>query len=197
MLKLNYRYIGILGGSFDPPHRAHVMISLAAWRMLKLDKILWLITPQNPLKAHAPTPLAERLDACREYLKPYPHIIASDLETRLKTHYAIDTIRALKIHYPRTRVVWLMGSDNFTQLHHWKSWRAFIHETIIAVYPRPKSALKARCAPAAHYIAQYGKSPHYAHNASAYFKNRTPPAWLILRGVQSPLSSSQLRENNV
>ena len=46
--------IGLLGGSFDPPHKGHLYISLEAKKILKLDEIWWLVTPQNPLKINKP-----------------------------------------------------------------------------------------------------------------------------------------------
>lgn len=191
--RLPYRYIGILGGSFDPPHTAHLMISCSAQRTLALDKILWLLTPQNPLKNHRSAPLDARLKSARIIAKPYPQIIATDLEAKLKTRYTIDTIRALKACYPKTRFVWLMGSDNLMQLHRWKAWQKFVREVPLAIYLRPPDATRALLAPASRYLAH---THRHTPVAARHFKNQTPPAWLILKGAQSTLSSSQIRKKS-
>ena len=58
--------IGLLGGSFDPPHRGHLYISLEAKRILKLNEIWWLVTPKNPLKIIKPASYKERLNNCKK-----------------------------------------------------------------------------------------------------------------------------------
>ena len=63
------KHIGLLGGSFDPPHKGHLYISLEAKKILKLDEIWWLVTPQNPLKINQPASYSER---CLLYTSPSP-----------------------------------------------------------------------------------------------------------------------------
>ena len=58
---LDGRKIGLFGGSFDPPHLGHVHFSLQAIRQFNLDKVIWLISPRNPLKNMAPAPIQIRL----------------------------------------------------------------------------------------------------------------------------------------
>ena len=50
MVKNNFKKIGVLGGSFDPPHKGHLYISKQSIKLLKLDKVIWAITKKNPLK---------------------------------------------------------------------------------------------------------------------------------------------------
>ena len=69
------KHIGILGGSFDPPHRGHIYISLEAKKMLSLDQVWWLVTPQNPLKITRPATYEERINDCYDIVKTHPILI--------------------------------------------------------------------------------------------------------------------------
>ena len=128
--------VGLFGGSFDPPHTGHRLVSLTALKALQLDRIWWLVSPQNPLKQHAPKDTAARVAACRA-LARHPKIFVSDEETRLGTQYAIDTVRRLKAANPGVRFIWLMGADNLAGLHKWKFWDELMREIPVAIYPRP------------------------------------------------------------
>ena len=64
--------VGLLGGSFDPPHRGHLFISLEAKKVLKLSEIWWLVTPKNPLKINNPASYLERINNCNKFVKNHP-----------------------------------------------------------------------------------------------------------------------------
>ena len=84
--------IGLLGGSFNPPHLAHRAISLFAIKRLKLDRVWWLVTPGNPLKQNgALHDLDERAEAARS-MADDPRIDVSCLESVIGTRYTVDTI---------------------------------------------------------------------------------------------------------
>ena len=140
--------IGILGGSFDPAHQGHLLISQVALRRLGLERVWWLVSPGNPLKAHGPAPLAMRIAAARATARD-PRILVTDIEARLGLRKTADTLHALARLYPGVRFVWLMGSDNMVQFHHWDRWRAIADQVPIAVMARPGSRLAARHAVAA------------------------------------------------
>ncbi len=182
--------VGLFGGSFDPPHAGHCLVSLTALKALQLDRIWWLVSPQNPLKQHAPKDTAARVAACRA-LARHPKIFVSDEETRLGTQYAIDTVRRLKAASPGVRFVWLMGADNLAGLHKWKFWDDLMREIPVAIYPRPGSTLQAGISPAAMRFAPWRKPA----SAAASFRFAQAPAWIILDGVLSGLSSSALRHH--
>ena len=97
------RRIGILGGSFNPAHQGHVDISLAAIHRLGLDQVWWLVSPQNPLKAHdGMAPLAERLAAAKTFVKAScgdSRIKVTDLEARLGTTYTAETLALILRRY--------------------------------------------------------------------------------------------------
>ena len=90
------RRVGLLGGSFNPAHRGHRRVTLAAIRALDLDEAWWLVSPGNPLKAGAPdmAPLAARLASARATTRRAP-IRATAVEARLGTRYTADTAHKL------------------------------------------------------------------------------------------------------
>jgi len=141
--------IGLLGGSFNPPHDAHLAISLFAIKRLKLDRVWWLVTPGNPLKEHgALRDLEQRAEAARKMASD-PRIDISCLESVIGTRYTVDTITYLRRRVPGLRLVWIMGADNLAQFHRWQNWRRIASEVPIAVIDRPPQSFRALAAPAA------------------------------------------------
>jgi nicotinate-nucleotide adenylyltransferase len=139
--------IGLLGGSFNPPHDAHRAISLFAIKRLKLDRVWWLVTPGNPLKEHgALRDLEQRAEAARK-MAGDPRIDISCLESVIGTRYTVDTITYLRRRVPGLRLVWIMGADNLAQFHRWQNWRRIASEVPIAVIDRPPQSFRALAAP--------------------------------------------------
>jgi nicotinate-nucleotide adenylyltransferase len=115
--------IGLFGGSFNPPHAGHRLVTLTALRRLKLDRVWWIVTPGNPLKdTRQLSPLDERMAAARR-LMPEPMVDITGFEAGIGTRYTLDTLRYLKRRCPGVRFVWIMGADNLLQFHRWQGWR--------------------------------------------------------------------------
>ena len=131
-----YQHIGLLGGSFDPPHAGHAHITREALKRFRLDQVWWLVSPGNPLKAAAPAPLARRMAAARALID-HPRVLISDFEARAGTRYTAETLRALMARYPQVRFVWLMGADNLAQLHRWQNWQWILENVPVGVRARP------------------------------------------------------------
>lgn len=184
------RRVGLLGGSFNPAHRGHRRVTLAALRALMLDEAWWLVSPGNPLKAGASdmAPLAARLASARRLARRAP-IRATAIETRLRTRYTIDTVRVLKRRYPRTRFVWLMGADNLAQFHRWRDWRGLTREVAIAVIARPGYNRKALAGPAAGWLRRFRRSARQVRNWTEW----SLPALVLLRFRPDPTSATSLR----
>ena len=186
---VNGMRIGLLGGSFDPPHLAHRAISLFAIKRLKLDRVWWLVTPGNPLKAdRAPHDLAERMEAAKQVAHD-PRIDVSCLESVIGTRYTFDTVTYLRRRAGGLRFVWIMGSDNLAQFHRWQNWRRIASEVPIAVIDRPPQSFRALAAPAALALSRY----RLPENQAARLADRHAPAWVFLTGMKLSLSSTGLR----
>jgi nicotinate-nucleotide adenylyltransferase len=181
--------IGLLGGSFNPPHAAHLLISRIALTRLRLDRVWWLVSPGNPLKSTDElAPLPDRLQAARA-LADNPRIVVTGFEAGLGTRYTVETIGFLKARYPAVRFVWVMGADNLATFDRWREWRRIFAEVPVAVVDRPGWRLKGMASKAARALqAAYVPEQHAATLASL-----EPPAWTLLTGRLSPLSSTALR----
>jgi nicotinate-nucleotide adenylyltransferase len=181
--------IGLLGGSFNPPHAAHRAISLFAIKRLKLDRVWWLLTPGNPLKNHDGLhALSERAEAARTTADD-PRIDISCLEAVIGVRYTVDTIIHLRRRVSGVRFVWIMGADNLAQFHRWKDWRRIASEVPIAVIDRPPQSFRALAAPAAQALARY----RLPENQATRLTYQSPPAWVFLSGMKLKLSSTGLR----
>ena len=156
--------IGLLGGSFNPAHKGHRRLSLAAVERLGLDEVWWLVSPGNPLKeAKGMAPLAARLASARGMARGAP-IRASAIERELGTRYTVDTLRALVRRYPDRRFVWLMGADNLAQFHRWRDWRRIAALVPIAVVTRPGYGGAALKAPAWGWLRRFVRPAAMARN---------------------------------
>ncbi|GAB1717304.1 MAG: nicotinate-nucleotide adenylyltransferase family protein [Nitrobacter sp.] len=184
--------IGLLGGSFNPPHAAHRAISLYALKRLQLDRVWWLVSPANPLKdARALHDFGERAAAARAMARD-PRIDVSCLEAVIGTRYTVDTITYLRRRCARARFVWIMGADNLAQFHRWENWRRIAAEVPIAVIDRPPQGFRALAAPAAQALARWRLPEARAEKLATH----RPPAWVFLTGMKSRLSSTGLRNRD-
>jgi nicotinate-nucleotide adenylyltransferase len=181
--------VGVLGGSFNPAHDGHAHVAETALHRLGLDRVIWLVTPQNPLKDTADArPLAERMASARQFARG-PRMIVSDAETRLGERYTYDVLRALQARFPRVHFVWIMGADNLAGFHRWRGWIDIMRSFPVAVVSRPGALLSSRFAPAARRFA-HARLPCSAAPALA---RTAAPAWIYLPGPLNPVSSTALR----
>ena len=146
--------IGLLGGSFNPPHEAHALISRIALERLGLDQLWWMVTPGNPLKSKAElATLEDRLTACRA-LMPDPRVKITAFEAELPSAYTAATLAFLTARNPGVRFVWVMGADNLSGFHKWQHWRQIAETMPIAVVNRPGHRLRALSSRAAISLAR-------------------------------------------
>ena len=180
--------IGLLGGSFDPPHQGHVQITKAALQRFGLDRVWWLVSPGNPLKDHGPAPLDQRLQAARALMR-HPRVDVTDVEAQLGTRYTAQTLQALVAARPAVRFVWLMGADNLAQFHLWQDWQQIMQLVAVGVLARPGQQLAGRMS----------KAARVYHDAIVPARDsrslglRDAPAWCFVNLPLNDQSSTAIR----
>ncbi len=148
--------------------------------------MIWLVSPQNPLKSsHETASLAERI-AGAQALAQGPGMIVSARRDRSWARTTPSTpSAALKARFPGVKFVWIMGADSLASFHRWKGWTQIMHEVPVAVVSRPWISLKSRFSPAAQRFARFRRADR---QAAVRLPGSTPPAWVFLYGpVQLPV----------
>lgn len=180
--------IGLLGGSFDPAHAGHVHITEAALSRFGLDRVWWLVSPGNPLKAHGPGPLDQRIAAARKVIQ-HPRVKITGIEAGLGTRMTADTIAALQRLYPGVRFVWLMGADNLVQFDRWDRWQDIAARVPIGVIARPGWRMLARFSRAARILWRDRVSDDRVRDLAEC----PAPAWAMINVPMTKISSTQIR----
>lgn len=181
--------IGLFGGTFNPPHEGHVLVSEIALKQLRLDCIWWIVTPGNPLKENSGLPpQALRIEAARR-LADHPSIDITGFEAEIGTRFTYDTVEYLARRCKHVDFVWVMGADNLSQFHRWQRWRDIARLTPIAVIDRPGSTLKAVNSRAGQFLARY----RHSENQASLLAGGPTPAFIFLHSKRSEASSTELR----
>ena len=181
--------IGLLGGSFDPPHEGHVHITKLALKIFNLSKIWWLVCPENPLKIVTPSDVNSRFLASKKIMK-HPSVVITDLERKFKTKYTFQTLIKLKKLYPSNKFVWLMGADNLINFHHWKNWDWIMKNIPVGVLARPEEQIKAGLSRTAIKFGNY----RLPKEKSIILSNYIPPVWTLSTGPMRNISSTEIRK---
>jgi nicotinate-nucleotide adenylyltransferase len=179
--------VGLFGGSFDPAHSGHAHVAETAMARLGLDRVIWLVSPQNPLKRGS-TPLARRMGGARAQARGRSMIV-SDAESRFGSVYTLDTLRVLKARFPRVRFVWIMGGDNLAGLHRWRGWTEIMRTVPVAVVARPGALMESRFSPAVRRFA-HARRPS---REGLLLPLAPAPAWSYFRAPLNAASSTALR----
>ncbi len=181
--------VGLLGGSFNPAHEGHLHVAKTAMNRLGLDRVWFLVSPQNPLKDPSETDRYWRRAASVWKLGDHPRFVVSDVERRLDSRYTIETVRALKSRWPGVKFVWLMGADNLAGFHRWLGWEEIMETLPVAVIARRGTAIHGRLGRAARQYAQF-RLPEYSASNLA---DSPPPAWTYIAAPLHAHSSSAIR----
>ncbi len=162
---------------------------MAALHRLRLDFVLWLVSPQNPLKPVAGmAPLADRLAEAKARAR-HPRILVTALEQALGTAYTAETLARLQARCPGCRFVWIMGTDNLIQVHRWRDWTRLFHRVPVAITARPTYAFKAMASKAAHRFRRNRRPDRQA----GILAGMAPPAWIYLPIRLHPASATAIR----
>jgi nicotinate-nucleotide adenylyltransferase len=181
--------VGLLGGSFNPPHEGHVHISLAAMKGLELDAVWWLVSPQNPIKPFKPSPLEERVGLCRDLVE-HPNILVSDIEKDFGTTITYYSILKLKKLFPHTEFVWISGMDNALGLHKWHHWKDLLSEICMVHLTRnPARSLVKSCP-----YRMYEKQKHVFIDRGGKLPLDSRTTYWMMQKKMVNISSTEIRE---
>ncbi len=143
MVKNNNQNIGILGGSFDPPHEGHLYLTLQSLKRLKLKKVIWAITKKNPLKKKPFFSLTTRKKMCKKLINGHKKIKLKHYENKLKSKNSITLLRFLKRSY-NYKIFFIIGSDNLINFHKWKNYKELLKMSKLVVFSRKGFDTKAK-----------------------------------------------------
>lgn len=135
--------VGLFGGSFNPPHLAHLALAEAARDQMDLDRVVWMPAAVPPHKQHRNLPAGEhRLAMTRLAVEENPAFVVSNVEiAREGVSYTIDTVRALQDAFPETDFHLLLGGDSLAQFETWVDPEEIVRRVPLVVYPRPGSTI--------------------------------------------------------
>ena len=180
--------IGLLGGSFDPPHKGHLFISLEARKNFYLDEVWWLVTPQNPLKILKPATYAERVLNCKKITRNFP-IKIKEIEKNISSDYSYKTINYILKHYRNIKFFWLMGADNLINFHKWEKWKNIFNNMSIVIFKRHgynTNALKSIAS------QKFKNSRIIKTDFDLRDFNKTP-TWTFIQSKEIKISSTEIR----
>ncbi len=158
--------IGLFGGTFDPAHTGHAHVAETALKRMQLDRVWWMVTPQNPLKPQS-SPFAKRFKSAQKAARG-PKMIVTDIEKRLHCFYTYETLRELKRLYPGVHFFLVMGADNLANFRKWKNWREVADAVPVVIVSRPGAGARERL--------------------------EAPKDWIFLNARHHPQSSTALRK---
>lgn len=184
--------IGILGGSFNPPHEGHVHISGIALKSLQLDALWWLVTPLNPLKSNSKNdllPIEERIFLSKQ-LNTNPKIIITGMEKDFGTNYSYESIKILKKRFPYTDFAWISGMDNIHNFHLWRNWREILSEIcMIHITRQPSLQLVKQCP-----LRMLATQRHVFLESSSPLPLTPNTSYWLLQNKMLDISSTGIRE---
>ena len=173
MVKSSNKSIGLLGGSFDPAHKGHFEISKIAIRIIKLDKVLWLVTKKNPFKKKPFYSLQQRLYRAKKIASKERKIKVVHIDKIVNSSRSINLITYLINTKGFRNIYFIIGTDNLIRFHKWKSWKKIVKLTKLVVFSRKGYDRKG-----------------YNSTVSKYLKNKI----IYIRNKTIEISSSKLRK---
>ena len=182
------RPVGLLGGSFSPPHQGHVHISEVALKMFDLGKIYWVFAKQNPLKKVAPSSLEDRFLKTKKLIKT-PNIKLSSIEIRNNFQYSFHLLKFLKKRNSHINFILVMGEDNIINFHRWKNWRWIANNVKIAVIARGSNRSLVNSST----FALTYRAFRLKGRQSAQLQHLKAPTWCVVDSKKFNLSSTDLR----
>lgn len=129
--------IGLLGGTFDPPHHGHLVAAQAALEELELDEVRLLVAG-DPWQKHGTTPAPVRLELARLAVEDHDELVVDDRECRRDgPTYTADTLLELRVEHPDDELFFLLGTDAASRLPSWHRWEEAVALATFVVVTRP------------------------------------------------------------
>ena len=135
--------IGILGGTFDPPHIGHVHISNLAIKKLNLNNLIWVVTKKNPLKKKPYLTSEMRSKLSKEITKKFKKISIKQYDQKIKSKNTYDFLNFFKKKNKKNQIFFIIGADNLIKFHKWKNWKKIPKLAKIVVFARDNYSQKA------------------------------------------------------
>jgi len=141
--KKNHAKIGILGGTFDPPHKGHLYISKIALKKLKLNKLIWIVTKKNPLKKKPYLSTKMRMNLSKKMTKKEKKIFVKYYDDKVKSINTFNLLNYIKKKNQKTKLFFLIGADNLAKFHKWNNWKKIPKLAKIVIFPRQNYSIKS------------------------------------------------------
>ena len=174
ILKKKFTKIGILGGTFDPPHKGHIHISKIALKKFKLNKVIWMITKKNPFKKKPYLNKKIRIKLSKEMTIKEKKIHIQYLDAKTKSTSTFDLLNYVREKNKKTKIYFLMGADNLLKFHKWNKWKLIPKLAKMIVFQRNNYSFKSL-------------NPIVA-------KNMDKSDWIFIKSKKLNISSSLIRK---
>jgi nicotinate-nucleotide adenylyltransferase len=190
--------LGILGGTFDPPHYGHLALAENARVQLALERVLFVPAGQQPLKQdRATSPVRHRVAMVEAAIAGNPAFAVSHVDVeRPGPHYTHEMLGLVREAYPETDLFFLIGSDSLAQLPEWRDPDSIVQQARLVVMPRPgwdvDAAALELAVPAMHERLIWLDAPHLGIAASDL--RRRVRTGLPLRYLVPPAVEAYIRE---
>jgi len=135
--------IGILGGTFDPPHEGHLHISKVALTKLKLSKLMWIVTKKNPLKKNPSLNIKKRIELSKKITQKKRKISIKYFDDKVGSVNTFNILKYIKKKNKRAKLFFLIGADNLTKFHKWKNWKKIPEIAKVVVFPRQNYSIRS------------------------------------------------------
>ena len=174
MLKKLNKKIGILGGTFDPPHVGHLYISKLALKKFKLNKVIWVVTKKNPLKKKPYLSIKTRVKLSKKITIKEKKITVQYLDDKTKSNNTYNLLNYLKEKNKRSKIYFLMGADNLLKFHKWNKWKLIPKLAKMVVFARNNYSFK--------------------NLSTAVAKNIDKSDWMYVKSKKVNISSSLIKK---
>ncbi|CEI84673.1 nicotinate-nicotinamide nucleotide adenylyltransferase [Ehrlichia minasensis] len=174
--------IGLLGGSFNPPHYGHLYITQEAIKRLDLDCVWWLVVSHNPLKFDGGYSIEDRVTLSLKLVAGCPRIRV----IKMTECYSYNVVTRLCKKFVNIKFVWLMGDDNLFSFHCWYRWKTFCKLLPIVVFERSKNIYRCLGTPFVSYMRN-------AYCTDFQLLLNCKYGWMLIRLMPCNISSSQIR----